>query len=166
MVEYDLGLMRLPLKDENDQTSVDLDELQKMVDTCMEEGINFFDTAVPYHLGQSEEGIKKTLVEKYPRDSFILSDKLPLFSINKGEDMEYYFNLSLERCGVEYFDYYMLHNLSTWTKTIYKKIDCFKFLNELKQNGKVKKIGISFHDRPKLLKKTLEEHPELDFVLM
>lgn len=166
MVEYGLGLMRLPLLDDNDQTSVDFQELQKMVDKCMEEGVNFFDTAVPYHMGASEESIKKTLVEKYPRDSFILSNKLPLFYITKKEDMEFYFNQSLNKCGVDYFDYYMLHNLSTWTKSIYKKIDCFKFLKEKKDEGLVKKIGISFHDRPKLLKKTLAEHPELDFILL
>lgn len=166
MVEYGLGLMRLPLLDDNDQASVDLQELQKMVDKCMEEGVNFFDTAVPYHMGASEESIKKTLVEKYPRDSFILSNKLPLFYIRKKEDMEFYFNQSLNKCGVDYFDYYMLHNLSTWTKSIYKKIDCFKFLKEKKDEGLVKKIGISFHDRPKLLKKTLAEHPELDFILL
>lgn len=166
MVEYGLGLMRLPLLDDNDQASVDLQELQIMVDKCMEEGVNFFDTAVPYHMGASEESIKKTLVEKYPRDSFILSNKLPLFYITKKEDMEFYFNQSLNKCGVDYFDYYMLHNLSTWIKSIYKKIDCFKFLKEKKDEGLVNKIGISFHDRPKLLKKTLAEHHELDFILL
>lgn len=166
MVEFGLGLMRLPILDENDPQSVDIDEVQKMVDTCMENGVNFFDTAVPYHEGKSEEALKKTLVDKYPRDSYIISDKLPLFSIEKEEDLEYYFNLSLERLGIDYFDYYMLHNVSNWTKTIYRDIDCFTFLKEKKEEGLAKKIGISFHDKPKLLKKTLEEHPELDFALL
>lgn len=166
MVKYGLGLMRLPLLDENDQTSVDIDEVQRMVDECMENGVNFFDTAVPYHLGKSEEALRKTLVDKYPRDSFLISDKLPLFNIQKEEDMEYYFNTSLEKLGIDYFDYYMLHNVSNWTKTIYRNIDCFSFIKQKKQEGLAKKIGISFHDKPKLLRKTLEENPELDFVLL
>ena len=134
MVKYGLGLMRLPLLDENDQTSVDIDEVQRMVDECMENGVNFFDTAVPYHLGKSEEALRKTLVDKYPRDSFLISDKLPLFNIQKEEDMEYYFNTSLEKLGIDYFDYYMLHNVSNWTKTIYRNIDCFSFIKQKKQD--------------------------------
>ncbi|OWT32352.1 Fe-S oxidoreductase [Methanobrevibacter sp. 87.7] len=162
---FGLGLMRLPIIGDNVE-NIDIDQLQEMVDTAMENNVNFFDTAYPYHNGESEKAIKKTLVDKYPRDSFILSNKLPLFDIEKEEDIEKIFNIQIQRCGVDYFDYYMLHNLSTWSKTIFKDADCFGFINKLKEEGKAKKIGFSFHDKPELLKSILDEHPELDFILL
>lgn len=165
VAEFGFGLMRLPVIDD-DFENIDMDLLERMVDTAMDKGINFFDTAYPYHNGKSEEAIGKVLVERYPREDFILSDKLPLFSISKEEDMENIFNTQLQRCKVEYFDYYMLHNVSTWTKTIYRDVDCFGFIKKLKEEGKVKKIGFSFHDSPELLKEVISENPELEFVLL
>ena len=162
--KFGFGLMRLPLKDETKFESVDTEQLKEMVDLFMEKGYNYFDTAYPYHLGKSEEAIKETLVKRYPRDKFILADKLPLFSIEKEEDMERIFNEQIERCGVEYFDYYLLHNLSNWTKKAYTEIDSFAFARKLKEEGKIKHLGISFHDNAKLLDEILTQHPEIEVV--
>ena len=162
--KFGFGLMRLPLKDENDFESVDIEQLKKMVDLFMDKGYNYFDTAYPYHMGKSEEAIKKTLVERYPREEFLLADKLPLFFIEKKEDLERIFTEQLERCGVEYFDYYLLHNLSNWTKKAYTDIDSFAFVRNLKKEGKIKHLGISFHDNAKLLDKILTQYPEIEFV--
>ena len=165
VANFGLGLMRLPVIDDNVE-NIDVNQLQEMVDMSMRNGVNFFDTAYPYHNGESEKAIKETLVDKYPRDKYILSNKLPLFNIEKEEDMANIFNIQIQRCGVEYFDYYMLHNLSTWSKTIFKDVDCFSFIKKLKEEGKAKKIGFSFHDKPELLKEILDEHPEMDFILI
>ena len=89
MKKLGFGMMRLPLLDENDQTSVNQEEVNKMVDLCMERGFNYFDTAYPYHFGKSEEAFRKAVVERYPRDSFYVADKLPLFSSTA------YFTLSI-----------------------------------------------------------------------
>lgn len=162
--KFGFGLMRLPLKDETKFESVDIEQLKQMVDMFMEKGYNYFDTAYPYHMGKSEEAIKETLVKRYPRDKFLLADKLPLFSIEKEEDMERIFNEQLKRCGVEYFDYYLLHNLSNWTKKAYTEIDSFAFTRNLKKEGKIKHLGISFHDNAKLLDQILTKYPEIEFV--
>lgn len=90
-------------------------KLKKMIDCYMDEEYNFFDTAYPYHNGFSEVALRECLFKKYPLESFILMNKLPSFSLTKKEDMEKIFNEQLDRCGVDYFDYYLLHNVSTWT---------------------------------------------------
>lgn len=105
--------MRLPLKDETNYASVDQEEVNKMIDKFMKEGFTYFDTAYPYHNGASEVALKEGLVKRYPRESFQLADKLPIFLLKKEEQMEIFFNEQLERCGVEYFDYYLLHNVCT-----------------------------------------------------
>lgn len=158
------GLMRLPLLNEEDQESVDVKTLEKMVDSYMDAGFNYFDTAYPYHFGKSEISIKETLVNRYPREDFFLADKMPLFFLEKEEQLEEFFNEQLERCGVDYFDYYLLHNVSTWTKNAFENIDSFKFIEDKKAEGKIKHIGFSFHDNAELLEEVLTKHPEVEFV--
>jgi predicted aldo/keto reductase-like oxidoreductase len=164
MENFGFGLMRLPLTNEEDQTSIDQEQLNKMVDLYMDKGFSYFDTAYPYHNGASETSIKKALVERYPRESFQLADKLPLFFLQKEEDMEQFFNEELKRCGVEYFDYYLLHNVSTWTRNAFEKIDSFGFCKQKKEEGKIKHLGISFHDSAEMLEEVLSKHPEIEFV--
>ncbi len=162
--KFGFGLMRLPLKDESDFESIDMEQLEQMVDLFMENGYNYFDTAYPYHMGKSEEAIRETLVKRYPREKFLLADKMPLFFVEKEEDLEKFFTEQLERCGVDYFDYYLLHNVSNWTKKAYTKVDSFKYLRQLKEEGKIKHLGMSYHDNAKLLEKIIKEHPEIEFV--
>ena len=116
MAELGLGMMRLPVLDENDFSSVDYDQVSKMVDALMDAGFNCFDTAYPYHEGLSEVALRKCLVERYPRDSFKVFDKLPTFAITEESQLEPIFKEQLERCGVEYFDYYLMHNVSGYSE--------------------------------------------------
>ena len=105
------GMMRLPLTDKNDLKSVDLKQINEMVDKYMQAGFNYFDTAYPYHDGASEVALRKAVVERYPRDSFTIATKLPAWSIHSFEDRDKIFNEQLERCGVDYFDFYLLHSI-------------------------------------------------------
>ena len=102
MVELGLGMMRLPLLDENDFKSIDYEQVNKMVDSYMESGFNFFDTAYVYHEGVGEEAFRKSVVERYPRDSFMLSTKLSLFVITKESQLEPLFVEQLKNCGIRY----------------------------------------------------------------
>lgn len=158
------GLMRLPLKDKEDQSSIDMDQLNKMVDTFIEEGFTYFDTAYMYHLFKSEEAAREALVKRHKRDSFTLATKLPTMFLKSKEDQEKIFNEQLTKCGVEYFDYYLLHNLGVSHYEIAKRFNSFEFISEKKREGKVKKIGFSFHDSADLLDEILTAHPEVDFV--
>ncbi len=166
MIQYGFGAMRLPLNDEDDFCSVDIGETQKMIDSYMDAGYNFFDTAYPYHNGVSETTLKECLVKKYPRESFILMNKLPSFVLDKKEDMERIFNEQLDRCGVDYFDYYLLHNVSTWTLDALRKFDAYEFIKKLKDEGKVKHIGISLHDNAEILEEVLKEMPDIEVILL
>lgn len=163
MKKLGFGLMRLPLIDEKSK-EVNIEKFKELVDYYMSNGYNYFDTAHTYLNGNSEKSIKKVLVSRYPRDSFYLASKLPIFNLEKEEDMEKIFNEQLGRCGVKYFDYYMLHNLSTkhYQKCI--NFNAFNFIEKMKNEGKIKHIGISCHDSPDFLDEILEQHPEIEFV--
>ena len=153
------GLMRLP-KDKQGQ--IKLDEVQRMVDSYMERGFNYFDTAYVYE--GSEEAIRQTFVEKYPRDVYTLADKLPAWKLTCQEDVERIFQESLNRTGVDYFDFYLLHSVEKSHYPTYEKYQCFDFIQEMKKQGKIKYMGFSFHDDADFLDKVLTEHPEIDFV--
>ena len=155
------GFLRLPQVSEN---VVDYDVLNPMVDRFLEMGGRYFDTAFNYLNGQSEVAIRKSLVQRHPRESFILADKLPGFLINSAEECKTYFMLQLMRCGVDYFDVYLLHWLNEENYALAEKYDEFKFLQSLKEEGKVKKTGFSYHDSPELLDRILTAHPEIDIV--
>jgi predicted aldo/keto reductase-like oxidoreductase len=159
------GLMRLPLKDPADRfnvENVEMDTLKRMVDIFMERGFNYFDTAYVY--GSSEAATKEALVKRYPRERFNLTTKLPLSHLKNADEQEKIFNESLERCGVDYFDLYLLHDLSAENFKTACKFNSFDFVRRKKAEGKVKHIGFSFHDTPELLDKILSDHPDFEFV--
>ncbi|KLU64915.1 photosystem I iron-sulfur center [Desulfosporosinus acididurans] len=158
------GCMRLPLLDKNDQTSVDKETVNKLVDTFLEEGFTYFDTAYVYHSYMSESIMREALVKRHKRDEFELATKLPMRDVKTVEDQEKVFNEQLEKCGVEYFDYYLLHNLGVITYKKACELDSFGFGMTKKKEGKIKSLGMSFHDSPELLDEILTAHPELDFV--
>lgn len=166
MAQLGFGMMRLPLLDENDQTNIDVEQVTKMVDTYMESGFNHFDTAFVYHEGVGESTFKKTVVDRYPRDSFKIATKLPLFVITEESQLEPIFAQQLENCGVDYFDYFMLHNVSGLTENAWKNVDLYSFIEKKKQEGKIKHIGISTHGDAEFLEEILFDHPELEFVLL
>lgn len=161
MSKLGFGLMRLPMKD----GSIDLEQVNKMVDQYMEAGFCYFDTAYVYHEGNSEKIVKETLVKRYPRESFMLATKLPIWEIHSFEDRDRVFNIQLERTGADYFDFYLLHAIeegSHYEDAI--KYECFEWGVEKKREGKIKHLGFSFHGTAELLEKILSEHPEVEFV--
>ncbi len=158
------GFMRLPVTNPEDSTSVDMEQLNKMVDTFLERGFTYFDTAYMYHNFKSEIALREALVKRYPRDSFTVATKLPTMFLKKKEDQERIFNEQLEKCGVDYFDYYLLHNLGVTHYEIAKNMDSFAFIQQKKEAGKIRNIGFSYHDHADLLDEILTAHPEVDFV--
>ena len=158
------GFMRLPLLDGNDATSFDKEQIIAMVDTFLEKGFTYFDTAYMYHGCKSENMLREALVERHPRQSFTVASKLPTMFLKTEEDMERIFNEQLEKCGVEYFDYYLLHCLNTDNYAIAQKLKSFEFIVRKKQEGKIREIGFSYHDDAKLLDEILTAHPETEFV--
>ena len=158
------GLMRLPLLDPNDQKSIDMEQLKKMVDLFLDRGFTYFDTAYMYHDFASERAVKTALVERHARDCFTLTSKLPTMMLKTKEDQARIFNEQLEKCGVEYFDYYLLHALTKVTYETAQRLGSFDFVQQKKKEGKVRHIGISFHDSAELLEEILSAHPEIELV--
>lgn len=163
-MKFGFGTMRLPLLKADDAASIDYDTLSKMVDVYMAAGFTYFDTAYPYHQEMSEGAVRKCLVERYPRESFVLADKMPILRVTSPEDYQKFFDEQLERCSVTYFDYYLLHNMGIDRYVKTQKYGGFEFIKNLKEKGLVKNIGFSFHDSAEVLDKILTEHPEVDFV--
>lgn len=162
--KFGFGCMRLPLLDKNDQASLDIVTLNQLVDTFLDKGFSYFDTAFTYHSYMSEDAMKEALVKRHKRDEFSLATKLPMRDIKSPEDQEIIFNEQLGKCGVDFFDYYLLHNIGV---SAYKKaceLDSFGFGIRKKKEGKIRNFGMSFHDTPELLNEILTAHPELDFV--
>lgn len=164
MKKLGFGCMRLPVLDSEDHKSFDKEQICKMVDLFLEKGFIYFDTAYMYHDFASENVMKEALVDRHSRDSFMLATKLPTMFLEKEEDMERIFNEQLEKTGAGYFDYYLLHCLNTKNYETSERLGAFDFVMKKKSEGKVKKIGFSFHDSAELLDKILTEHPETEFV--
>ena len=158
------GCMRLPLLNQDDPASVDFEQFEQMVDTFLARGFTYFDTAYMYHNYMSEIAVGKALVKRHPREAYTIATKLPTMLLTKPEDMERLFSEQLAKIGVDYFDYYLLHNLGIANFEIAKKMDAFTFIRAKKEQGLVKKIGFSFHDKADLLDEILTAHPEMDFV--
>ncbi len=158
------GCMRLPLLKADDQKSIDYDQVNRMVDTFMERGFTYFDTAYMYHDFTSEIAVRESLVKRYPRNSFTIATKMPTMFLKQQEDLERIFKEQLEKTGVDFFDYYLLHNLGVENYPKAEKFDAFGFVQQKKNDGKIKNIGFSYHDNADLLDAILTAHPEVDFV--
>ena len=161
MPKLGFGLMRLPEKD----GAIDTEHLCRMVDAYMQAGMNYFDTAYVYHGGNSEKAIKEALVQRYPRDRFMLATKLPAWCMKEEADRDQIFNEQLERCGVDYFDFYLLHSIEDGGNgETYERLDCFSWGLQKKAEGKIRHFGFSFHGSPAYLMQVLDRHPEVEFV--
>ena len=158
------GFLRLPRVDSSDETCIDYEVLNPMVDCFLKQGGNYFDTAYTYLDGISEEALRKAVVERYPRNAFRIADKLPGWKVKSHDECDLYFDEQLARCGVDYFDVYLIHWLNQLNYEICEKHDEFAFLRKVKSEGKARKIGFSYHDSPELLDRILSEHPEVDYV--
>ncbi len=155
------GLMRLPEKD----GKVDIEQVKTMVDMFMEKGFTYFDTAYVYGGGASELAAKEALVERYPRESFQLATKLPLFDKDVTlDELHQRFYTSLERTGAGYFDYYLIHNLGPGRRELAEKTDIWNWLSERKKEGLIRHLGFSMHDTAESLDEVLTAHPETEFV--
>ena len=164
MKKLGFGLMRLPVLDPADQSSVDLEQLKKMVDLFMEQGFTYFDTAIMYNDFASQRAAKAALVDRYPRESFTLATKLHNAFFNSLEERDRIFSDQLEQTGAGFFDYYLLHGVEAGSYLHYEKFDCFNWLLEKKAQGLVKRAGFSFHDTPELLDEILTKYPQMEFV--
>lgn len=160
MKNFGFGCMRLPMKD----GQVDYQEFSRMVDKFLEEGFNYFDTARGYLDGKSEIALRECLTKRYPRDRYILTNKLTTTFFNKEEDIRPFFESQLASCGVEYFDYYLMHAQNAEFYKKYTACRAYEIAQELKAEGKVRHVGLSFHDKASVLDQILTEHPEMEVV--
>ena len=157
------GLMRLPVLGGSDE-AIDLEQVNQMVDHFLEQGFTYFDTAYPYHMGYSERVVKRALVERHPRESFLLADKMPIFRINAPEDVPATFEEQLEKTGAGYFDFYLLHAMGADRMKTVRECKAWEYLLEEKKRGRIRRLGFSFHDTPEVLDSMLTELPEAEFV--
>ena len=157
---FGFGCMRLPVKD----NQVDYEEFSKMIDTFLENGFNYFDTAVFYVDGKSEKALGDCLAARHPRESFVLADKLSSISFKCKEDIEPWVNTQLKTCGVEYFDFYLMHAQHAGNYDQYKDNGAYEEAFRLKKEGKLHHVGISFHDSAEFLEKILTDYPDIEFV--
>ncbi|MDE5546469.1 MAG: aldo/keto reductase [Anaeroplasmataceae bacterium] len=157
---FGFGCMRLPMKDKE----VDYEELNKMVDTFIDNGFNYFDTAHGYVDKMSEIAVRECLTKRYPRESFVLTDKLTDFYFKTQEDIRPLFESQLEACGVDYFDFYLMHAQNKNNFLKFKECRAYELALELKKEGKIKHLGISFHDTADVLDQILTEYPQIEVV--
>ena len=169
MKNLGFGMMRLPVL--SGPTDFDYEQLNQMVDAFLAAGYTYFDTSFVYHDGKSEEATRKALVERYPRNSFTVATKFPTFMMIPEEKIEETFRCQLDNLGVDYIDYYLLHNIQTVSYDGYdgkggivKTTHLFEHAKKWKEDGKIRHLGISFHSSAKLLDRVLTEHPEIEFV--
>ena len=157
---FGFGCMRLPM----DGGKVDHARFSEMVDLFIAEGFNYFDTARGYLSGQSETAVRECVAKRYPRESFILTDKLTSNFFNSEEEIRPLFEKQLESCGVDYFDFYLMHAQTKELFEKYKRCRAYEQSLELKAEGKIKHFGISFHDKAEVLDEILTEYPQIEVV--
>ena len=157
---FGFGCMRLPMKD----GEVDTAEMNRMVDAFLEAGFNYFDTAHGYLQGKSETALKACLTSRYPRSSYILTDKLTADYFHTEEDIRPLFESQLAACGVDYFDFYLMHAQGAGNYPHFRKCRAYETAFALKAEGKVRHVGISFHDCAEVLEQILSDYPEIEAV--
>ena len=157
---FGFGCMRLPMKD----GKVNYDEFCCMADAFIASGLNYFDTAHGYIGGQSETAIRDCVAKRHARSEFLLTDKLTTPYFNKEEDIRPFFESQLRACGVEYFDFYLMHAQDRNNYQKYKRCRAYETALQLKAEGKLRHFGISFHDKAEVLDMILTEHPEIEIV--
>ncbi len=158
------GCMRLPLTDPDDPTSIDIEQFKDMVDVFLEAGNTYFDNAYVYHNGKAEAALKKALVDRYPRDAYTVATKCLAWTQPDADAAKACFDKSLDRLGVDYVDYYLLHNLGGKRTEVFEKYGLWDYFAQKKAEGKIRYLGFSMHDGADLLDELLVAHPDMDFV--
>ncbi|MBO4691227.1 MAG: aldo/keto reductase [Bacteroidales bacterium] len=158
------GCMRFPTNGKGRNAPIDVEQTQKLVDYAYAHGINYYDTAYVYHGGKSE-GVIGNALKKYPRNSYYLADKMPGYYVKQKEDIPRIFEEQLQRCGVDYFDYYLLHTLGKVSDydRVYEEFGGYNYLLEQKKKGRIKNLGFSFHGDRKGWDYFIDKH-DWDFV--
>ena len=154
------GMMRLPMTDGR----IDNEQVCKMVDLFIESGFNYFDTAHGYHDGMSEVAVRECLTSRHDRSEFILTDKLTDMYFKKEEDIRPLIDSQLEACGVEYFDFLLMHAQNAKNFEFFKQCRAYETAFDLKAEGKVRHVGLSFHDKAEVLDRILTEYPDVEVV--
>ena len=154
------GCMRLPM----DGDKIDIEQFKKMVDVFMANGFNYFDTARIYHDGESEKAIREAVSSRYPRESFILTDKLTTNCFNKQEDIRPLFKQQLKDSGVDYFDFYLMHSQDAAIYEKFRRCNAYETALEMQKEGKFRHFGISFHDKAEVLEQILKDYPQIEVV--
>ena len=157
---FGFGFMRLPMKD----GEIDTEETKRMVDAFLDAGFNYFDTAHGYHKEKSEIALRECLTSRYPRESYVLADKLTENYFKTEADIRPILEEQLAACGVEYFDFYLMHSQCALNYPHFKACRAYETAFALKAEGKVRHVGISFHDRAEVLEQILTEYPEIEVV--
>lgn len=157
---FGFGCMRLPMKD----GEVDLSETKKMVDAFLAAGFCYFDTAHGYLQGKSETALRECLTSRYPRDQYILTDKLTANFFRTEEDIRPFFESQCQACGVDYFDFYLMHAQSAGNYPHFKACRAYETAFALKAEGRIRHVGLSFHDRAEVLEQILTEYPDIEVV--
>lgn len=158
------GLMRLPLTNPKDDTSIDIELAKKMVDVFMERGFTYFDTAWMYCGFNSENAVKEILTTRYPRDSYTLATKMHVGFLKDKDDRQKMWDAQINKTGVSYFDYYLIHDQGNSHYAKAKELDLYNFLREKRDQGLIKHLGFSFHDKADVLDRILTENPDMEFV--
>lgn len=171
------GTMRMPMFDDETvkrakaeskdplvRSGVDVEQVKKMVDMFIENGFTYFDTAWMYHNFKSHNVVKAALTDRYPHEAYTLADKMNTLYFKEDVTLDDIFEASLERCGVEYFDYYLLHDMGHDNYKTFEEAGAFEWIVQKKEEGLIKHIGFSCHDDKLFLEKALTEHPEFEFV--
>lgn len=156
--------MRLPTLEPMNSSSIDLSKVVPLVDLYLNSGFSYFDTAYYYHGEKSEAAFRAAVAKRWPRESYTITDKLPIYEKPEERELLPIFNEQLHRCGVEYFDYYLLHNVGGKNYQHAEAVHAFEFLGQRKAEGRVKHIGLSYHDNAELLETILNRHPEIEYV--
>ena len=159
-MELGFGIMRFG----NYTEMIDYNEVNNSIDEYMREDYCYFDVHPDYVNGEAQRIVKEYVVNKYPREKIFIADKMPYYGISSYEDYDRIFKSELFECGIEYFDYYMLHAVSADIDRMHNKYGGYEFIKKKKSEGFVRKIGISYHGSPELLDNILSKHEELDFV--
>ncbi len=162
--KFGFGCMRLPLRDPNDQASIDMQQFEQMVDAFIAAGGTYFDTARIYHDGKSEAALCEALVKRYPRDAFTIATKCMAWTAKSEEAAKADIHISLNDLGLDYIDFYLLHNVGGNRTAIFDKYGMWDYALQLKEEGLIRHAGFSMHDGAKTLDSLLRAHPQMDFV--
>ncbi len=159
--KFGFGCMRMQM---NDSGEVDMDNFRAMVDCYLDAGFNYFDTAHGYYDGKSERALKEGLTSRYPRERYVLTNKLSPNFFESEAEIRPLFQSQLDACGVAYFDFYLFHAMCDEFIEKYERLNAFETVKQLKAEGKIRHIGTSFHDKPEVLDRLLTTHPEIEIV--